>query len=149
MLKDVIIDIKTEQTVEGTTDTIEFTTGGKFGFNKGSYFITYDESRLSDIDGNVKTTVFIKPDNSVVLQRTGDYNSKMIIEKGNRHNCFYATPHGELYLGIFGKKVKTDLTENGGDISMNYNIDTNLRLLSSNRVNISIKEVHENVSNSN
>ncbi len=142
MIKDVIIDIKTEQTVDGNTDTIEFTTDGRFGIKDGSYFISYDESGLLEVDGEIKTTVFIKPDNSVVMQRNGAYNSRMVIEKGVRNNCFYATPMGELSLGIFGEKVKTDLSQNGGNISMNYTIDTNLQLLSRNQVNITIKEVN-------
>lgn len=142
MIKDVIIDIKTEQTVDGNTDLIEFTTDGRFGVKEGSYFISYDESQLLEVDGEIKTTVFIKPDNSVVLQRSGAYSSKMVIEKGVRNNCFYATPMGELSLGIFGEKIKTSLTEDGGSICMNYTIDTNLQLLSRNSVKISIKEVN-------
>lgn len=142
MIKDVIIDIKTEQTVDGDTDLIEFTTDGRFGFNEGSYFISYDESELLEVEGEVKTTVFIKPDNSVVLQRKGAYNSKMVIEKGIRNNCFYATPMGELALGVFGEKVKANLTDNGGTVCMNYSIDANMQLLSQNQVKISIKEVN-------
>ena len=142
MIKDVIIDIKTEQTLDGNTDVIEFTTDGRFGVKEGSYFISYDESQLLEVEGKVKTTVYIKPDNSVILQRSGDYNSKMVIEKGVRNNCFYATPMGELSLGIFGEKVKTDLSDNGGTVCMNYTIDTNLQLLSQNQVKISIKEVN-------
>jgi len=142
MIKDVIIDIKTEQTVDGNTDLIEFTTDGRFGIKEGNYFISYDESRLLEVDGKIKTTVFIKPDNSVVLQRSGAYSSKMVIEKGVRNNCFYATPMGELSLGVFGEKVKSSLNEDGGSVCMNYTIDTNLQLLSRNKVKISIKEVN-------
>jgi uncharacterized beta-barrel protein YwiB (DUF1934 family) len=142
MIKDVIIDIKTKQTVDGDTDLIEFTTDGRFGFEKGSYFISYEESKLLEVEGEVKTTVFIKPDNSIVLQRKGSYNSKMVIEKGIRNNCFYTTPMGELTLGVFGEKVKTDLSDNGGTVCMNYSIDTNMRLLSQNQVKIFIKEVN-------
>jgi uncharacterized beta-barrel protein YwiB (DUF1934 family) len=142
MIKDVIIDIKTKQTVDGDTDLIEFTTDGRFGFKEGSYFISYEESKLLEVEGEVKTTVFIKPDNSIVLQRKGSYNSKMVIEKGIRNNCFYTTPMGELTLGVFGEKVKTDLSDNGGTVCMNYSIDTNMRLLSQNQVKISIKEVN-------
>ena len=142
MIKDVIIDIKTEQTVDGNTDTIQFTTDGRFGKKDGSFFISYDESRLLEVDGEVKTTVFIKPDNSVVMQRNGAYNSRMVIEKGVRSNCFYSTPMGQLSLGIFGEKVMSSLTENGGNLVMNYTIDTDLKLLSRNRVNITVKEVN-------
>ncbi len=142
MIKDVIINIKTEQTVGNDTDTIDFTTDGRFGIKDGSYFISYEESRLLEVEGEVKTTLYIKPDNSVVMQRNGDYQSRMVIEKGVRNNCFYVTPMGELLLGIFAEKVKTDLNDSGGNISMNYTIDTNMQLLSRNSVNISVKEVN-------
>ncbi len=142
MIKDVIINIKTEQTVGDSTDTIEFTTDGRFGIKDGSYFISYEESKLLEVDGDVKTTLYIKSDDSVVMQRNGAYSSRMVIEKGVRNNCFYVTPMGELSLGIFGEKVKTNFSENGGSIDMNYTIDTNLQLLSRNSVNISVKEVN-------
>ncbi len=142
MIKDVLINIKTEQTADGSTDKIEFTTDGRFGFQKGSYFICYDESKILEVDGEVKTTVFIKPDNSVILERKGAYNSKMVIEKGVRNNCFYATPHGDLSLGIFGENVKVSLDDDGGTVSMNYTIDTNLQLITRNKVNISIRKVN-------
>ena len=115
---------------------------GRFGIKDGSYFISYDESKLLEVDGDVKTTVFIKPDNSVVMQRKGAYNSHMIIQKGVRNNCFYVTPMGELSLGIFGEKVKTDFSQAGGSLNMSYTIDTNLQLISRNNVNISVKEVN-------
>lgn len=142
MIKDVIISIKTEQTVGDSTDTIEFTTDGRFGIKDGSYFISYEESKLLEVDGDVKTTLYIKSDDLVVMQRNGAYSSRMVIEKGVRNNCFYVTPMGELSLGIFGEKVKTNFSENGGSIDMNYTIDTNLQLLSRNSVNISVKEVN-------
>ncbi len=142
MIKDVIIDIKTEQTIDECTDLIEFTTDGRFGFKDGSFYISYDESRLLDVDGEVKTTLYVKPDNSVILQRNGAYKSRMVIEKGVRTNCFYSTPHGELSLGIFGEKVFYELNDNGGKISMKYTIDTGLQVLSNNSVKISIREVN-------
>ena len=142
MIKDVIIEIKTEQTVDDSTDKIEFTTDARYGFRDGSYFISYDESKLMEVEGEIKTTLYVKPNASVVLQRKGAYNSRMVIEKGVRNNCLYATPNGEFSLGIFGEKVLANLSDDGGNITMNYTIDSGLQLLSRNRVNISIREVN-------
>lgn len=142
MIKDVIIDIITEQSIDGQTDNIEFTTDGRFGIKDDSYFISYDESALLDVDGEIKTTIYLKPDNTVVLQRKGAYNSRMVIEKGVRTSCFYSTPVGSLSLGIFGEKVKNDLNDDGGKIAMTYLIDSNARVISRNTVNISVREVN-------
>ena len=142
MIKDVIIEIKTEQTLDDSTDKIEFTTDARYGFRDGSYFISYDESKLMEVEGEIKTTLYVKPNASVVLQRKGAYNSRMVIEKGVRNNCLYATPNGEFSLGIFGEKVLSNLSDDGGNITMNYTIDSGLQLLSRNKVNISIREVN-------
>lgn len=142
MIKDVIIDIITEQSIDGQTDNIEFTTDGRFGIKDDSYFISYDESALLDVDGEIKTTIYLKPDNTVVLQRKGAYNSRMVIEKGIRTSCFYSTPAGSLSLGIFGEKVKNELNDDGGKIAMTYLIDSNAKVISRNTVNISVREVN-------
>ena len=142
MIKDVIIDIITEQSIDGQTDNIEFTTDGRFGIKDDSYFISYDESALLDVDGEIKTTLYLKPDNTVVLQRKGAYNSRMVIEKGIRTSCFYSTPAGSLSLGIFGEKVKNELNDDGGKIAMTYLIDSNAKVISRNTVNISVREVN-------
>ena len=142
MIKDVIIEIKTEQSLDGQSDSIEFSTDGRFGIKDGGYFLSYDESGLLDIEGEIKTTLYVKPDNTVVLQRKGSYNSKMIIEKGVRTNCFYSTPVGNILLGIFGEKVLSNLNENGGNIALTYLIDDDAKLISRNKVNISVREVN-------
>ncbi len=137
MMKDVIINIKG---IDGEEDAIELTTDGRFGEKNGSYFVSYDESEMLGM-GKVKTTLYIKPDNSVILQRTGELESRLVVEEGRRSLCRYNTPEGELLIGIYGEAVKTDLNPTGGEISMKYTIDSNLKLISRNTVNISIREV--------
>ena len=141
MIKDVIIDIKGIQGIDDDTDTIEFSTDGRFGIKDDSYFISYDEGQMLEGDLEVKTSIYIKPD-SVVLQRNGAIKSRMVIEKGVRNTCFYSTPHGYLVLGIYGEKLDYSLTENGGSLDMSYNIDSDLKLVSKNSVNISIREIN-------
>lgn len=143
-MKDVIISIKGEQGLNEETDTIEFTTDGRFGEKNGSYFITYNEGVMLGME-NVKTSLYIKPDNSVILQRSGALESRLVVEQGKRNTCYYNTPMGELLIGIFGETVKHDLKKNGGSISMKYTIDSNMMLISRNSVSITIKEVDKNV----
>lgn len=140
MIKDVIIDIKGVQGLDDQTDTIEFSTVGRFGIKDGEYYIAYDEGQLFDSGDAVKTKLFIKPDDTVILQRNGSITSKMVIEKGKRNTCFYSTPIGELVIGIFGERLEYNLTEKGGKINLKYVIDSDLRVISRNSVNISIRE---------
>lgn len=141
MMKDVIISISGEQGIDNDSDVIELTTVGRFGEKNGSYYLSYDETEMLGTGGSVKTGIYIKPDKSVILQRTGSVESRLVVEEGKRSVCFYNTSAGELLIGIFGEKVKTDLTPCGGEISMKYTIDSNLRLVSRNYVKISVREV--------
>lgn len=138
MMKDVIINIKGRQGLGDELDTIELTTDGRFGEKNGSYYMTYDESAMLGLE-NVKTSLYIKPGNSVILQRSGDVESRLVVEEGKRSTCYYNTPQGELLIGIFGESVKTELNSGGGKIHMKYTIDSNLNLISRNTVDISVK----------
>lgn len=140
MIKDVLITIVGEQGFEDQNDKIELITDGKFGFKDGSYYISYDDNRMTETPSASKTIMFVK-ENSVVIQRTGEFQSRMVVEKGVRNACLYSTPHGNLTLSIFGKKVESYLNENGGSLDLSYTIDANSRLLSNNKVKISIREV--------
>jgi len=140
MIKDVFISIKGVQGIDDQTDTIEFMTDGRFGIKDGEYYISYDESGMLDTGEEVKTHIYIKSCDSLVLQRSGAIKSRMLVEKGKRNTCFYSTPHGELVIGIFGECIEHNLTESGGEVKIKYTIDSDLRLISRNEVNISIRE---------
>ena len=142
MLKDVLINIKGAQGSDGEESVIELTTDGRFGEKNGGFYITYDESGMIGID-NVKTSLYIKPDNSVILQRSGAIDSRIVVESGKRSVCYYNTPAGEMLIGIFGEKVEHNLKKNGGSISMKYTIDQNLNFVSRNTVSITVREVKE------
>ena len=141
MIKDVLISIKGTQGLEDNTDTVEFMTDGRFGINDGEYFISYDESAMLDSGEEVKTYLYLKSDNSVIIQRNGAVKSKILIEEGKRNTSFYTTPYGNLTIGVFGEAIQHNLSVFGGEITLKYTLDTDLKLLSENTVNISVREV--------
>lgn len=141
MIKDVLISIKGTQGLEDNTDTVEFMTDGRFGINDGEYFISYDESAMLDSGEEVKTYLYLKSDNSVIIQRSGAVKSKILIEEGKRNTSFYTTPYGNLTIGVFGEAIQHNLSVFGGEITLKYTLDTDLKLLSENTVNISVREV--------
>ena len=140
MIKDVLITVVGIQGIDGEEDTVELTTEGRFGIKDGKYFLSYDEGQIVEA-GKVKTKIFINFPDSVVLQRTGDINSRMEITAGERKSCFYSTPVGDICIGIYGENIELDLKENGGNINLVYTIDSDLKLISRNRVKIRVKEV--------
>ncbi len=140
MIKDVIITVTGVQNMDGDSDTVELTTAGRYGENEGKYFLSYDEGQLMD-SALVNTKIFINSPKSVVLSRKGDIESRMEIEEGQRKSCFYSTPVGEICIGIYGESVDFNLNEKGGSIKLVYTIDSDLKLISRNKVEIKVKEV--------
>ena len=74
----------------------------------------------------------------VTMTRNGAYTTQMVMERGRRHVCHYATPFGDMLLGIFAKKVESSVTEEGGELLLNYTIDVNADLAASNELKITV-----------
>lgn len=140
MIKDVVIYIKGIHGIDDESDTIEFSTDGRFGIKDDEYFISYNEGQIMDDGTDVKTTIYIKKD-SVVLQRKGTINSRMVIQKNERNTCFYSTPYCNMVIGIYGEEIDFNLSPSGGKVKLKYNIDSDLKLVSKNSVDIQIREV--------
>lgn len=140
-MKEVIIDIKGTQTVNGEDDVVELTTVGKMDIKDGKTYLRYDDSAASGVEGVSCMIKIDKSDDSVIMQRSGALNSRMYIKKGQRHICHYETVGGTITMGIFGENVSADMDDNGGNLYMSYTVDVNYGMLSRNKVEINVREV--------
>ncbi len=138
-MKNVIIDIKGTQGIDGDSDTVELSTLGTLSEKDGKFLISYEENKTVKNE-SVKTLVKTE-DGRVTMIRSGALDSRLIIEKGRRNTCFYSVPQGELVLGIFGEEIENKLNENGGKLTMSYTIDIENSLVSKNTVEISVRKV--------
>ena len=138
-MKNVIIDIKGTQGIDGDSDIVELSTLGTLSEKDGKFLITYEENKTVKNE-SVKTLVKTE-DDRVTMIRSGALDSRLIIEKGRRNTCFYSVPQGELVLGIFGEEIENNLNENGGKLTMSYTIDIENSLVSKNTVEISVRKV--------
>ena len=140
----MLITIRGTHGLSETNDTVEFMTRGVMRKTADDDLVlSYDDDRiLGDTSGkSVKTRLTIEKHDRVTIERGGELSSRIVIEKGVRNDCLYSVSNMDLTLGIFGKTVQNDLTENGGRISMTYEIDANSRPLSQNIIEITVKEV--------
>lgn len=140
-MKDVLIDIKGIQNVDGEDDITELTTVGKMDVIAGKTYLRY-EDRTGDSDEGISCLIKLDPkDDSIIMQRSGSFNSRMYIKKGQRHICHYETPAGTFTMGIFGENTDIKMGDEGGRVFMSYTIDINNSLMSRNSVEIKVKEV--------
>lgn len=135
MEKEVVIKIVDRHEMEGDTDGLETTVIGHFEGEKDNYVLTYAED--GELEG---CSVRIKVENGscVTMTRSGMFETELIIERGERHNCSYSTPAGILMLGVFASRVESDIDETGGELKFDYTLDLGAGVVSENYLVITV-----------
>ncbi len=140
MKKEVLLNITGVQGIDDNKETVEFSTVGTMETDLTGTHFYYDESQILKA-GSIKTALNILNDGSVILERSGDLNTRLVLEKNKRNNCHYNTPFGDMMIGIYCNQLDIDLNGNTGRVFMDYSIDSNFKEISKNEVTINIKEV--------
>lgn len=135
-MKNAIVHIIDSHIQNGEKARCELTSAGFFGIENGAFCIRYDETD-NELSG-CTTSLRIDAPDRISMLRSGKYNTEMVFEKDRRHTCFYNTPFGEMMMGIYSKKVFSELDENGGYVNFAYNIDFNNDLVSENELKITV-----------
>ncbi len=142
-MKNVIISIVDRHEIDGESVSSELITVGTFCGSEDDYSLTYDEQ-----DESMKgctTTMRVQNKNKITMTRSGEFSAEMVIEQGRRHNCHYETPEGNLSIGIFARKIDSDIHIDGGNLFFSYTIDFNSGFASLNELKVTVREVNKNV----
>lgn len=139
MEKEVVISIKGVQKYEGTApDTMELVTKGRLSRVGESYTLSYQESELTGLEGTLTT---IQVDGGqVTLMRVGEFNSQLVFQEGRRHLSMYNTPYGAMSIGVNTRHLMASLTDQGGDIEVDYTVEVDHALAGRNVFRINVKE---------
>ncbi|MDT3700096.1 MAG: DUF1934 domain-containing protein [Thermincola sp.] len=139
MNKEVIITVTGTQINEfGEVDTQELTTKGNYYLKKGAYFIIYGESEVTGMHGT--TTCLKAEDDRITLNRAGTSEQRQVFEKGQRHQGNYITPYGVMYMAVTPSKVDINLTEMGGSINLEYELEVENQKISDNLLSLVVRE---------
>ncbi len=131
-----IVKIVDRHIQDGEEISCELTTSGEFEVTENGCKIVYNET--DEELANCVTTLDVEASDKISMTRSGKYNTEMIIEKERRHSCYYATPYGELLMGIYAKKIENKVTENGGTLDFSYTIDFNNVTASENELSVTV-----------
>ena len=135
-----LISVTGIQEVDGEKDKIELQTVGNFMMKPSHAYIgykEYDEENPSISSNNV---VKVENEDRVTIIRNGEIQTRLILEKGRRHQCHYRTIMGDLMIGVSAETIKNELTESGGKLHVIYSLDFNNEIVSNNEFYINVEE---------
>ena len=139
MEKEVVISIKGMQKYEGMPpDVVELVTEGRMARDGSSYTLSYQESELTGLEGTL-TTILVDGE-QVTLMRMGEFNSQLVFQEGRRHLSLYNTPYGAMTIGVNTRHLLAELTDQGGDIEVDYAIEVDHALAGRSVFRINVRE---------
>ncbi|WP_066634087.1 DUF1934 domain-containing protein [Desulfolucanica intricata] len=140
MRKEVLVTVRGTQTNDwGEKETIELITKGNYFQKNRCYYIIYNESEISGMEG---TTTSVKAEqDKVTLNRMGTAEMKHVFEEGIPDDGNYVTPYGRFFSCVLPWKVEVDLTDVGGSINLEYEVELDKQKIGYNELSITVKEV--------
>lgn len=137
MTKDVLIAIKGMQ-FEGAEDAeeIEVIQRGQYYERNGSHYLLYDEP----VEGTteiIKNRIKFKND-EVQVAKKGAVNTILTFTKNEKNMTNYATPFGNLIIGIDTQEIALKLEEKKMDIRVDYALDINYEFLADCKISIAV-----------
>jgi uncharacterized beta-barrel protein YwiB (DUF1934 family) len=134
----VLLTIKGMQLDDSQDDSVEFVTEGRLTKNAEGYLLEYDESELTGVEGGI--TRLILKDGSVTLLRTGSSDMHMIFSPHSVYESSVMTPEGQKRMSIFAMRVESQLFEQSGRLSLEYELSVG-NLSTVNKLDLSFKSM--------
>lgn len=139
MDKNVIISLKGTQTAEDhDMNVMELVTEGKYYRQDDAYYVTYDESEVTGMNGTTTTLKVV--DDVVTLIRVGSVNSHFVFQQGQKHVSYYDTEHGAFTIGVLANAVDVKMDDHGGEIRVGYQLEIDNNKTGENDFFMSIRE---------
>lgn len=108
------IFIKNKQITEDGEDVLTVNVPCKFMVRDNSVYILYKDEGISS---KIKTD-----GESVTVTRMGEFSNEMVYKEGKKTGFLYKMPYGTLDMELKTNEVFVDLSENGCEIKLSYEL---------------------------
>lgn len=144
MTKDVLISISglhydtMDDSDEG--QPVEVVTPATYYLKNEKHYVVYDEM-VEGFSGVIKNTIKISGDNLFEIRKSGIADTHMVFEKDRINMTSYATPYGDMMVGIHTKDMEVLVKDEEIKVKIQYALDVNNEPLSDCEINVHIKEL--------
>ncbi|MCI9594295.1 MAG: DUF1934 domain-containing protein [Lachnospiraceae bacterium] len=137
MTKDVLITISGIQMSDGDNSDVEMITTGSYYMKNGKHYITYDEV-LEGYEGTIRNLIKIQPDSMDII-KSGLTHVHMTFEKNKKRLTCYATPMGDMMVGLNTKSILVSENEDSLKVMVEYSLDINYEHISECNIQVDIQ----------
>ena len=138
MTKEVLVSIKGMQFDGESGDTIETVNAAQYYLKNDGHYVIYDEV----LEGESRTTKNILKfkGKTFELTKRGLVNVHMVFAEGQKNMTNYATPFGDILMGMDTGKVEIREENDGQKIQIlvEYALDVNYEFLADCKIEIDI-----------
>lgn len=115
-ISSVIENLTPSGLVDGEAECTEITPEGFLKITDDEFVITYSENNDS---GRVVSDITLT-EKTVTVTRRGGVVSDMVFSEGKRHKSLYQVPPYSFDAEIFTKKIRNNMTRDGGRVDIFY-----------------------------
>lgn len=137
MKKNVVITVRGLQRAVSEDEPVEVISAGTYLRKADTHYLSYEEA---DEDGKITKNRIKITGESIEMTKQGGITTQMIFVRGQKQYACYATPYGELTLGMTTKHI--GLTEGKEQLSaaLRYDLEINGTYMSECELDIEVKE---------
>lgn len=142
MTKDVLLAIKGLQfNTNDEENNIQTITPAAYYLKNNSHFIIYDEA-TEGTDQVTKNVIRIK-DKTLEISKKGQVNVHMIFEENRKSLSNYATPFGDILIGLDTRKISVTSEVDKMHVEVDYMLEVNYEFLANCKISMDISERKE------
>ena len=137
MTKDVLISVSSFQTAQDETERMEVINKGNYYKKNDFHYVLYEEM-IDGFDQPVRSMVKFR-DGDLTVSKKGVLNVNMVFEENRKNSCCYATPYGDMMLGIDTKEVEVTEEEDRIVVDAVYLLEANYEPLADCEIHMEIR----------
>lgn len=139
MEKEVLLALKGLQFSmnEEDAEALETITPAEYYKRNDSHYIVYDEV-MEGFDDTIKNIIKFK-ESQMEVTKKGLVNVHMVFEEKKRNMTSYATPFGNILIGIDTDKVKINEDKNKISVNVIYSLEANYEHMADCKIEMNIR----------
>ena len=141
MTKEVLLALKGLQFDGNSQEDLTTILPAEYYEKNGKHYVIYDEV-MEGFSGMTRNVLKFQ-DHTLDVTKRGEFNVHLLFEENRKNLANYATPFGELMVGIHTTNIEMEKNENLIRLDVDYGLEVNYQHLADCRISLDIRPLHE------